>query len=216
MVSTIHTGPTQYETKIIERDSSESAHVSLRMGAGDLKVGSGTQKMMAAYFTYNAPQLKPDVRYTTSNHVADLSIDQPSSRTRLGHIKYEWDVRFNNETPLDLDAHFGAGQAALDIGSLNLRRVSVHMGVGQLQMDLRGTPKHDYSVDVNGGVGEAELKLPASAGIEAIASGGIGDISVHGLNREGNRWVNDAFHNPGVKVRVEVHGGVGAIRITAE
>ena len=90
------------------------------------------------------------------------------------------------------------------------------MGVGQMQLDLRGAPKHDYTVSIQGGVGEADIKLPNTVGIEATASGGIGDISVNGLTKEAGRWVNEAFRNPGVKVHVDVKGGIGAIHITAE
>jgi hypothetical protein len=209
-------GPVQQESRVIERDASESGHVNLKIGAGDLKVSSGTDKFMRAYFTYNVPQWKPDVRYSTSGGVANLDIEQPSSNAHFGNTKYDWDVRLNDQIPIDLDVHFGAGQAQLDLGGLNLRRVNVEMGVGQVQMDLRGAPKHDYNVSVQGGVGEAELKLPKDVGIEATASGGIGEISVRGLNKEGGRWVNDAFKGPGVKLRVQVTGGVGAIHLIAE
>jgi N-terminal domain of toast_rack, DUF2154 len=215
-ISSVPTGPVQYDSKVIERDASESAHVSLNMGAGDLKVSSGTEKLLRAYFTYNVPQFKPDVRYSTSGGVANITIDQPNSNAHFGHTKYEWDLRLNKEIPLDLDAHFGAGQAQLDLGGLDLRRVGVEMGVGQLSMDLRGAPAHDYSVSIHGGVGEAEVKLPNTVGIEATAEGGIGEISVNGLTKEGGRWVNEAFRNPGVKVHLDVHGGIGAIHIRAE
>lgn len=216
MISNVPTGPVQYESKVIDRDTSESAHVNVNMGAGDLKVSSGTEKLLRAYFTYNVPQFKPDVRYSTSGGVASLTIDEPESHAHMGHVKYEWDLRLNKDVPLDLDVHFGAGQAQLDLGALNLRGVNVQMGVGQMQLDLRGAPKHDYTVSIQGGVGEADIKLPNTVGIEATASGGIGEISVNGLTKEGGRWANEAFRNPGVKVHVDVKGGIGAIHITAE
>jgi hypothetical protein len=59
-ISSLPTGPVQYDSRVIERDASQSAHISLNMGAGDLKVSSGTEKFLRAYFTYNVPQLKPD------------------------------------------------------------------------------------------------------------------------------------------------------------
>lgn len=210
------TGPLQYDSQAIDRGTAETAKIHLNMGAGDLKVGSGTQKLLAAYFTYNVPSLKPEIRSSTSANVASISIEQPSSRMHFGHLKYEWDLRLNDSVPLDLDVHFGAGEANLDIGSLALRSVTVDMGVGQLQMDLRGTPKHDYTVNVHGGVGEAVVRLPSNAGIEAYASGGIGEISVHGLTRDGGRWVNEAFRGAGPKIRVRVEGGVGQIKLNAE
>ncbi len=215
-ITAVPSGPVQYDTKVIERDASESARVRLNIGAGDLKVSSGTEKFLRAYFTYNVPQFKPDVRYSSAGGIATLSIDQPQSHTHFGHTKYEWDVRLTKDVPLDLDVHFGAGQAQLDLGSLDLRRLDVQMGVGQLQLDLRGAPKHDCTVRVQGGVGEADIKLPNTVGIEATASGGIGDISVHGLTKDGGRWVNDAFRGAGPKVHVDVQGGVGAIKISAE
>jgi hypothetical protein len=215
-VNGVATGPEKYESTVIDRDQSESAHVELNLGAGDLKVSSGTQKFLRAYFTYNVPQLKPNVHYSSTGGIGNLSIDQPESHTHIGHIKYEWDLRLNDELPLDLDVHFGAGEAHLDLGALNLRRVGVEMGVGQINMDLRGAPKHDYTVNIHGGVGEAEVRLPNTVGIEATASGGIGDISVRGLKKEAGHWVNEAFHNPGVKVRVDVQGGIGAIHLIAE
>lgn len=215
-VSTVATGPTQDDTKVIDRDASQSVQVTLNMGAGDLKVSSGTQKLLRAYFTYNVPQLKPDVQYSTSGGIGILTIREPETHGHIGNMKYEWDLRLDKEIPLDLTANFGAGQANLDLGSLDLRRVKVDMGVGQMQMDLRGSPKHDYDVSVHGGVGEADIKLPSSVGIEATATGGIGEIDVHGLTKEGSRWVNDAFKNPGVKIHLDVQGGVGAIHLTAE
>jgi predicted membrane protein len=193
----------QYESRAIERDSSERVNVNLDIGAGDLKVSSGTQKLLQAYFTYNIPELKPDVTYSTAGGVGDLQVRQPSRRTHIGNMKYEWDLRLSDRVPLDFN-------------SLDLRSVTVNMGVGQLQMDLRGNPKHDYSVKVSGGVGEATVRLPANVGIEARASGGIGDISVRGLRKEGARWVNDAYNQPGVKIHVDVEGGIGSITLISD
>lgn len=215
-VSTVPPGPTQYDTKVIDRDDSKTADVRLNMGAGDLKISSGTQKLLRAYFTYNVPQYKPEVRYNSAGGVGTLEISEPEAHAHIGNMKYEWDLRLNNEIPIALDVHFGAGQAQLDLGNLDLRRVTVEMGVGQMQMDLRGTPKNDYDVNVHGGVGEADIKLPSNTGIEAHATGGIGEISVRGLNKENDRWVNDAFKNPGPKIHVTVEGGIGQIKLTAE
>lgn len=209
-------GPLQYESRAIERDASERVRVNLDMGAGDLKVSSGTQKLMQAYFNYNVPDLKPQMQYSTAGGIGDLRVEQPSHHAHLGNMKYEWDLRLTDTVPIDIHVNFGAGQAQLDLGSLDLRSVQVDMGVGQMEMDLRGNPKHDYNVKVSGGVGEATVRLPANTGIEARASGGIGDISVRGLRKDGGHWVNDAYNEPGVKIHVDVEGGIGSIRLIAE
>jgi hypothetical protein len=209
-------GPAQYESRAIDRDGSERVRVNLDMGAGDLKVSSGTQKLLQAYFNYNVPDLKPDIHYSTAGGMGDLQVKEPSTHAHIGDMTYDWDLRLNDQVPLDLHVNFGAGQAHLDLGSLDLRSVQLDMGVGQMDMDLRGHPKHDYNVKVSGGVGQATVRLPADVGIEARASGGIGDISVRGLRKQGGNWVNDAYNEPGVKIHVDVEGGIGSIRLIAE
>ncbi|SPE25013.1 conserved exported hypothetical protein [Candidatus Sulfopaludibacter sp. SbA3] len=214
VVTTEATGPTQYDSRAFERDASKEVTVHLRMGAGQIKVGSGTRKLMQAYFTYNVPSWKPDVRYSAGT----LDVEQPSHRGAhlAGSHKYDWDLRFAQDIPLNFDVNFGAGDAQLDLGSLTLRNVNVQMGVGELKLDLRGVPKHDYSVTINGGVGEATVRLPADVGIYAEASGGIGEISTRGLMKRDGHWINEAYGQPGVKIHLEVHGGIGQITLIAE
>jgi len=213
VIHTGATGPTQYESIHIERDKSELVRVNLTMGAGDLKVGTGTSKLMQAYFTYNVPDWKPRVDYTAGT----LTIRQPrGSHTRFGNQKYEWDVRLAREVPLEFELQFGAGQAQLDLGALALRNVKIEMGVGQLDLDLRGNPKHDYDVRIQGGVGQATVRLPADAGVYATATGGIGEINTRGLRKEAGHWVNDRYETAPVKVRVSVQGGIGQVTLIGD
>lgn len=211
------TGPTQYDSPSFERGDVKELRLTLDMGAGDLKVGTGTRKLAQAYFTYNVPAWKPEVDYSPSAGVATLAVKQPGGQHgHFGSLKYEWDLRLNQEVPVDLKVNFGAGQAQLDLGSLDLRDVTVDMGVGSMHMDLRGNPKHDYNVRVNGGVGEAILQLPANVGVYAEAGGGIGEVSARNLKKDGDHWVNDAYGTSKVTIRVNVQGGVGSIKLLGE
>ena len=89
VVTTDARGPLQYESQAIERDASERVRVSLNMGAGDLKVSSGTQKLLQAYFNYNVPDLKPEVRYSTAGGMGDLQVTERFTRTAPDTITYE-------------------------------------------------------------------------------------------------------------------------------
>ncbi|HKE22886.1 MAG TPA: toast rack family protein [Bryobacteraceae bacterium] len=207
------TGPTKYDSFAIERDKSAQVNVNLEMGAGNLKVGTGTSKLAQAYFTYNVPSWKPVVDYSAG----ELTIRQPGhGRAHIGNVKSEWDLRLGRQIPVDVHVHFGAGEAQLDLGSLDLRSVSVDMGVGKMQMDLRGDPTHDYDVRINGGVGEATVHLPTKAGVYATAEGGIGEIRAVGLKKRNDHWVNDAYDTARVKVRVDVKGGIGRIELIGD
>jgi len=208
-----HTGPTEHDFRVVERDSSETLRVHLKMGAGNLRIGSGTEKLLRADFDYNVPAWKPEVQYNSGV----LRISQPEgSGKHFGNSKYEWDLRLNREVALDLDVNFGAGEARLDLGSLSLRRVDVHMGVGTIQMDLRGNPKRSYDVSINGGVGEATVRVPSDVGVYAVAQGGIGDISAHGLRQDGSKYYNDAYQKSPVTIKLDIHGGIGSIKLISD
>jgi hypothetical protein len=206
-------GPTTHDFRAIEKDSSDLVRVTLNMGAGNLRVGSGTDKLMRADFDYNVPAWKPEVSYSPGS----LSISQPSSHSaHLGNTKYDWDVRLNREVPINMNVHFGAGEAHLDLGSLSLRSVEVDMGVGSIQMDLRGNPKHDYDVNVHGGVGEATIRVPSDVAVVADAHGGIGEIKASGMRKEDSRYYNDAYGKAKVTIHLNVEGGVGSIHLISE
>jgi hypothetical protein len=209
-------GPARRESRVIPRDTSETARVDLRMGAGELRVNGGAEDLMNAVFNYNVSAWRPEVRYRSFAGRADLTVRQPEGSRHFGNSKYDWDLRLNDEIPMDLLVHFGAGEARLNLGSLNLRGIQVDMGVGEINLDLRGTPRRDYEVRIRGGVGEATVHLPPDAGIYAIAQGGIGDIKVRGLRQEGRHWVNDLYGSAKTQIRVDVRGGIGAINLFAE
>src|SRR5580704_1515371 len=102
VVTTDARGPLQYESRAIDRDASERVRVNLDMGAGDLKVSSGTLKLLQAYFNYNVPDLKPEIHYSTSGGIGDLRVQQPSHHTHIGNMKYEWDLRMSDQVALDV------------------------------------------------------------------------------------------------------------------
>ena len=210
------TGPVERESRSVELDQTELARVGLKMSAGTLKVKGGSSKLMEADFTYNVASWKPEVRYHNTGARGDLTVEQPVSGGHFGDITYIWDLRFNDQVPLDFTANLGAGEATLNLGSMSLRSLEIEMGAGELNLDLRGQPKRSYDVRIRGGVGEATVHLPRDVGIEADVQGGIGDISARGLRKEEGRYVNDLIDTAKVKIHLNIRGGVGSINLIAE
>jgi hypothetical protein len=215
-VSVAPTGPELHESRSIDLDKSEKVRVAAKMPVGELDLRGDAQKLMDADFTYNVAEWKPDIHYSSAEAGGDLTLGQHGPTSSTGNTKNHWDLRFNNNVPLDLRVEFGAGEARLNLGSLSLRSVDVEMGAGTLRMDLRGTPKNPYSVRVRGGVGDATVYLPKGVGISATASGGLGEVSVTGLRKTGDRYVNDAYEKATVRIRLDIQGGVGSIKLIAE
>jgi hypothetical protein len=209
-------GPAQTEPVSVDLDNSEMVRVELRIGAGRLDVSGGAAKLVEGDFTYNVPAWKPSVRWTPSSFRGLLTIEQPNhSRAGFGHTEYDWRLRFNDNKPLDMFVNLGAGEANLRLGSLDLRSVQVDMGVGKLDLDLRGTTRNDYNVRIHGGVGEADVHLPADAGISAYAKGGIGGIRADGLNKDGDRYRSGNWEKAAHRIRMDIEGGIGQINLIA-
>lgn len=216
VVNTDFGGPVQHLDKSIDLDKSEMARVEIKMGAGELRVEGGSVKLMDAGFDYNIASSKPVVHYNASSFRGELLIEQPGGFHGGTNSTYKWDVRLNDKVPVDFVTHLGAGEAHLTLGAMNLRSVEIHMGVGQVELDLRGKPARDYNVEIHGGIGQAIVHLPSSVGIVAIATGGIGDIEVHGLEKHNGRWTNAAYEHSPVTIHLDVKGGIGNITLTAD
>ncbi len=207
------TGPLQQEPVAIDLGQADHANVELDIGAGELGVRGGAQKLLEGQFEYSLPEWKPQVHSSLTGSHATVTIREPEGISLSGKRRYNWDLELNDKVLLDLALNCGAGQARLDLGDLDLRNVTVHMGAGQVDLDLRGHPTRDYDVSVSGGVGQATVHLPQGVGIRAEAHGGLGSIDVSGLEKRGDHYENSLYDNAKVNMRLRVEGGIGEIRI---
>jgi hypothetical protein len=212
----VQTGPDQHDTQAVELDKSEMVRVELKMGAGELTMDGGSPKLLDADFTYNVASWKPVMRVDSSSFRKQITIEQPRSSHGGANVNYKWNLHVNDTVPMDIVAHLGAGEARLNLGTVNLRSLEMNIGVGEVRVDLRGKPTRDYTVHVNGGVGQATIYLPRDVGIVANAHGGIGGINARGLEKRGGSWINPAHENAPVTIHVDVNGGVGQIDLIAE
>ena len=100
----IATGETRRDNLTFDLDNSEAARVDLDMGAGELTIASGTSKLAEGTFTYNVPEWKPVVDY----RAGQLKISQPDgARGGFGNTVYNWDLKLNNDLPLDVIGQAG-------------------------------------------------------------------------------------------------------------
>ena len=207
----VSTGETRTESKSVALGAAHSVQVSLKMKAGELKVGSGAPQLLDADFTYNVPEWKPEVRYDVSDGVGNLDVEQPASGSASGNTKNLWDLHLSNRAPMQMTIDLGAGRATLTLGGLALTRLELNMGAGETMVDLTGNWKKDLAAQIHGGVGKATIVLPKDVGVHVVAHGGLGSINAAGFQRQGDAYVNDLYGKSPVTLRVEVEGGVGEI-----
>jgi hypothetical protein len=206
---------TQSTTQTVHLDGATAVTANLNFPAGELNVKGGSGELLDAVFrsSSNAPKID----YTVDSGHGQLSLNANDvDHVYFGNDANQWDLTFGDAVPLDLTLQMGAGQSNLDVADLNLTRLQVHMGAGEMRLNLTGPRKQNLSADIQGGVGQARIRLPKDVGVHARASGGIGSINVHGLKKQGDEYVNDAYGKTPTSIDLQVHGGIGEIDLDQE
>jgi N-terminal domain of toast_rack, DUF2154 len=208
-------GKMRHDAKSVDPENATSARAQLKMGAGELSLTGGADKLMEADFSYNVSDWKPKISYDVSGKKGELVVKQGSAEGGglSGGARNEWDVSLNDKLPTDLVVRMGAGESDLDLDSLTLTGVDLQMGAGKTTVDLTGDYARDFDATIEGGVGEATVLLPSKVGVKAKAEGGIGAINAEGLEKVGDSYVNEAYGESDTNLSVEVKGGVGEINL---
>jgi hypothetical protein len=208
-------GKMQHDSKSVDPKNAQSARAQLKMGAGELNVTGGADRLMEGEFSYNVSDWKPEVSYDVSGEKGELVVKQGSANggNLSGGARNEWNISMNDELPTDLVVQLGAGESALDLDSLTLTGVDLQMGAGKTTVDLTGDYAKGFDASIEGGVGQATVLLPSKVGVKAKAAGGLGGINAKGLKKVGGAYVNDAYGESDTNVSVDVKGGVGEINL---
>jgi hypothetical protein len=197
----------------------KTVDITVDMTSGEIHVAGGANPANAleADFAYRESDGKPDVDYNVSGSQGMLKVSSKDTgiHTHFGSSNNRWDLHLN-DLASELQVHMGAGQGNLKLGGLNLTHVDLEMGAGQVNLDLTGDWKKNLSVNIQGGVGNAHIRLPKNVGVEASVSGGIGSVDSGGLKKHDGEYVNDAYGQSPVTVRVTVQGGVGSVDLESE
>jgi len=232
-VDTVTVGELNKETQTVEVGDAEQVRVYIKMGTGELNVNRGTDALMRANFTYNVADWEPAVDYTVSEGSGRLNIRQPRAEqiSIRSDIRYTWDLKFNEEIPLDMRVECGAGSGEIKLGQLNVTRLDAKLGAGDFTIDLNGNQSLEHleldmgagnvTIDLNGnweqnvevfiqgGIGKTIVRLPKDTGVRVTVNKAIGAINTDGLTRDGDVYVNDAYGASPVTVEINIQSGIG-------
>jgi hypothetical protein len=204
--------PLREETETVALGDAASALVDITMGAGTLEVSGGADGLMQAEFVYNVDRWKPEVIYDLEGSQGILKVRQPVGLDiNLGNNRYEWDLQFSRNVPMELRAKLGAGESTLDLKGLMLTRLEVNVGAGDLNLDLSGDRQGSFDARVRGGVGSVQILLPNDVGVKVDVTGGLGQVTALNLSREGGSYVNAAYGESPVTINLAVEGGIGQV-----
>ena len=233
-------GDLQTKSETIELGDADSVTVEIEMGAGELDVSGGTGELLEATFTYNVDELDPKATYSDDR----LLVQHGDAKGGIGtfldldDFRNEWDLRFNEDVPMEMSIDLGAGRTNLTLGSLALSSLDINagagdvdldlsgsqslnqldydMGTGKVTLDLTGDWQSDLDAAIRGGVGDLTLKLPSDVGVHIEVDTGIGSIDTSGLSKDGDTYINDVYGESDVTLRINIDGGVGKIDLRVQ
>ncbi len=205
-----------HDTQSVDLQGAKSVSAELQLGAGTLNLNGGSNHLLDADFRYGRYEGKPTVDYTVSGDHGQLTLTQNSQNDNHMHFgggDDDWDLRLSDAVPIDMKINMGAGEGNLQLNGVNLSRLDIQMGVGELHLDLTGERKSNLEANIQGRVGSATIHLPSAMGVHVNAEGGIGAVNAHGLKRDGDAYVNDAYGKSPTTIDMTIHGGVGEINL---
>ena len=213
----VRVGELRTESKSVELGDARSVLVKMVLGAGDLVVSGGAEKLLEADFTYNVAKLKPEVEFTDST----LVVQHPDVRgyrtlQDIRDFRNEWDLRLNNDVPMNLSLDMGAGTSDLQLAGLSLTGLAVNLGAGNYTVDLSGDWARDLDVTIKAGAANITLRLPRDVGVRVEVEAGVGRIEASGLKQDWNVYTNEAYGTSEKTMQVDIEAGIGQINLEVE
>jgi hypothetical protein len=207
-------GALQTESQSVELGDAKSVRVEINLGAGDLQLTGGANKLMEADFNYNVAKLKPEVEYTDGT----LVVRQPevSGMPALSGItgyRNEWNLRLYDGVPMDLSVDVGAGTSDLQLAGLSLTKLDVSLGAGIYTVDLSGDWARNLDVAIDAGAATLTLRLPKGVGVRVKVESGPHTIEATGLTKDGEFYTNAAYGVSDVTLQLDLEAGIGMINL---
>jgi hypothetical protein len=210
----VRVGELRTESKTVELGDAKSVRVRMVLGAGDLVVTGGAEKLLEADFTYNVAKLKPEVEFTDGT----LVVQHPDVRgyrtlQDIRDFRNEWDLRLNNDVPMNLSLEMGAGTSDLQLAGLSLTGLDVTLGAGKSSVDLTGDWARDLDVTIDAGAANITVRLPKDVGVRVEVEAGVGRIEASGLKQDGYVYTNEAYGTSEVTLHITIQAGIGQINL---
>jgi hypothetical protein len=213
----VRVGELRTESKSVELGDARSVRVKMVLGAGDLVATGGAKKLLEADFTYNVAKLKPEVEFIDGT----LIVQHPDVRgyrtlQDIRDFRNEWDLRLNNDLPMNLSLEMGAGTSDLQLAGLSLTGLDVKLGAGKSTVDLTGNWVRDLDVTFDSGAANITVRLPGDVGVRVEVEAGLSTINAPSLTKAGNVFTNAAYGVSDVTLHINIVAGIGQITLEVE
>jgi hypothetical protein len=206
-------GPEIEESITVADPKSDETRVSISFGAGELALAPGAEYLVDGTVVYNVRDLKPEVIEIKQGNLKGLP--------PLDGIKNKWDMKLGSAS-MDLTLTAGAYDAAIELGGLALKSLTVKDGAANVELSFSEPNREEMAV-LRYETGASNVKLTglANANFNSMAfSSGAGDYTLDfsgDLKRDAAVHLSSGLSNviivipEGVSAQVTVEGNLANV-----
>jgi len=182
-------------------DAAKTVDLSLKFGAGTLKLRSGADGIVSGTAAYNISDFKPTVTATGSI----VTIEQGNWRLTgipdITNIKNEWDLALGN-VPLSLTIDSGAYQGEYELGGLALTNLTISDGAADVKLNFASPNLAEMSL------------LSYSTGASNVSLTGLGNANFASLEFDSGAGNYTLEFSGQFQRNGSVHIGTGVSNLT--
>ena len=102
----------------------QSVTTNIDIPAGSLDIAGGASQLLNADFNYHESDGQPQVEYSVSGGHGDLSITQQNKmHLHMATSRNDWQLRFADNVPMDMNVQIGAGSSNLRLQGLGVKNL---------------------------------------------------------------------------------------------
>lgn len=167
-------------TSFRQRSVETTMDVHVRFGAGTLDIGPGQAgELYRVGIRYDSDAFEPVTRYEANR--LEVGVEGLGSGVKLRNTKGgDLKLSLSPDVPLDLDLDFGAVEATLELGGLQVTRLSVETGASDTQLRF-SEPNPEVCSRLGITMGAAALRVRGLGNANCsriMVEGGVGDIDL--------------------------------------
>ncbi|OFW70358.1 MAG: hypothetical protein A2V52_05650 [Actinobacteria bacterium RBG_19FT_COMBO_54_7] len=133
---------------------------TLDIREGKVDVGGGAGDIFEGSFTYNIKGWEPTIDYTVNDSEGSLSVAQGVRRfSWLWNTRNDWNINFNDATPLDLTAYLSSADGRFELSSLVLDNLVINASSGDVGVDISGHKPFLERVKIDASSGDVNLNM---------------------------------------------------------
>ncbi len=212
-------GELESETASCALEGATEAHLTLRHGAGELRVNGGASNDELFSGTFHGG-LTQEVQRSGAHLDATLKVPHQGMPYVVmpwlwgqGN-RIRWDIAINEQIPVRVALHSGANDARLDLSRTQVAGLELHTGASATEIVL---PEKVALTQVKIEAGAASVKLLIPPGVAARmeVDGGLLDVDVdtERFPKSGKIYQSPEYETAPYKVDIKIDAGAGSISL---